>query len=405
MKAAPSPVVVGLCVFAASWARAAARFPAECSKLPKCAESRDEAGELDGPQTCVNSYKPDVKVIDAHWSKGKLDGRFWCAADDGTPRLETTFKDGLAEGEYRTRWNAKEKSWDSVETMRRGARTGLTKRRGADGNWNVTFYDADGKPHGATLHVDASGRVLSILDCAVHGRRARTEDCSAITVPGYERALSAYLAGEKSAQSAAANRTVAQNWPNGKPEVRYRLVDGRIEGRRESFFEDGKPELTTDYAHGQKNGTETEYFPEGQVRRVAEFREGKAVSETVFYQNGRKKTETTSRTSSEKNVFLVENVKEYWDNRRLRLQGTRINDTFWDGDYADFHEDGTPASNGRYARGRETGTWHVYDAEAEVERTYENGVLQKELVFTPTGRKLVRAREFMPDGSIKTAAP
>jgi antitoxin component YwqK of YwqJK toxin-antitoxin module len=405
MTAARSPVVVALFVLAASGARAAARFPPECSTLPKCAESRNEAGELDGSETCVNAYKPSVKVIEAHWSKGKLSGRFWCAADDGTPRLETTFQDGLAEGEYRTRWNAKLKAWDSIETMRHGARAGLTKQRGADGNWNVAFYEADGKQHGATLHVDASGRVLNMMDCAVHGRRARTEDCSAIAVPGYEKALSAYLAGEKSMQTAAANRTVVQNWPNGKPEVRYRLVDGRIEGRRESFFEDGKPELTTDYAHGQKNGTETEHFPEGQVRRVAEFREGKAVSETVFYQNGRKKTETASRTPSGKNVFVVEDVKEYWDNGHLRLKGTRIDDSVWDGDYAVFNEDGTPASSGRYARGRETGTWHVYGADAELERTYADGVLQKELVFTPTGRKLVRTREFMPDGSIKSDAP
>jgi antitoxin component YwqK of YwqJK toxin-antitoxin module len=347
----------------------------------------------------VNSYKPDIKVIDERVQNGKLTGHFWCADDNGLPKVETTFRDGEIDGEYRSVWNPKTKSWDWMDHYRAGKRDGVSKRRNPSGNWVISYYQDD-KEHGVEIVVDSSGKMLTDLgNCEVHGKRSPMSECADIYIPGYEKAMQAYADQQGAAKKAAANRVIEHRWGNGKISTHYQIVNGKIEGKMEEFFQDGKPSFSTMYVHGKKNGDEKEYFEGGQLKRVTSYKDDTPVSEVTYFQNGKKNNEWVITQPG----FPVStrSVKSYYDNGQLQAQGTQVGDN-WDGDYQSFDDSGDPLSMGKYDHGNQIGTWHTFSKtlQAEFDDEYDKGVLMKRSTYKD--KKLVRRQEFMPDGSTKS---
>jgi antitoxin component YwqK of YwqJK toxin-antitoxin module len=226
-------------------------------------------------------------------------------------------------------------------------------------------------------------------------------ECADIYIPGYEQVMKDFENGQSAAKTTQDNRVVEERWANGKVQSRYKLVNGKNEGKEEKFFQNGTPSRTTEYAHGKKNGVEMEYFEGGQLQRQATYSDNFLTSEVIYYQNGKKSTEWITI----KQAFPVSThaVKSYYDNGHLHEQGTQVGE-HWDGNYQSFDENGSPRTTGKYDRGHQVGTWHSFSKqgqdEFDEEEKYEQGTLVKRNTYK--NKKLIRSQEFMPDGSAKS---
>ena len=64
------------------------------------------------------------------------------------------------------------------------------------------------------------------------------------------------------------NRTVIVEYPNGTPQLKYKLVDGHREGLMQRWDEQGNLREETEYSRGRKQGMITYYYPDGQKEMV-----------------------------------------------------------------------------------------------------------------------------------------
>ena len=64
------------------------------------------------------------------------------------------------------------------------------------------------------------------------------------------------------------NRTVIVEYPNGLPQLKYKLVDGHREGLMQRWDEQGNLREETEYSRGRKQGMVTYYYPDGQKEMV-----------------------------------------------------------------------------------------------------------------------------------------
>ena len=64
------------------------------------------------------------------------------------------------------------------------------------------------------------------------------------------------------------NRTVIVEYPNGTPQLKYKLVDGHREGLMQRWDEQGNLREETEYSRGRKQGMVTYYYPDGQKEMV-----------------------------------------------------------------------------------------------------------------------------------------
>ena len=64
------------------------------------------------------------------------------------------------------------------------------------------------------------------------------------------------------------NRTVIVEYPNGMPQLKYKLVDGLREGLMQRWDEQGNLREETEYSRGRKQGMVTYYYPDGQKEMV-----------------------------------------------------------------------------------------------------------------------------------------
>ena len=64
------------------------------------------------------------------------------------------------------------------------------------------------------------------------------------------------------------NRTVIVEYPNGMPQLKYKLVDGRREGLMQRWDEQGNLREETEYSRGRKQGMVTYYYSDGQKEMV-----------------------------------------------------------------------------------------------------------------------------------------
>ena len=63
----------------------------------------------------------------------------------------------------------------------------------------------------------------------------------------------------------ANNRTVVIKYPGGKPQLKYRLVDGQREGLLQRWDKEGRLREETELHRGQKQGKVVYYHPNGQI--------------------------------------------------------------------------------------------------------------------------------------------
>ena len=399
-------LLLGLFLALCAWSAGAKTYlPSGCGTYVVCKENKNAKGELDGAQTCVNARDDKIVVIKANWRNDLLVGDFWCANDEGEPRVKARYKEGLLEGEYQE-YDASQKEWALTQTYRAGKREGLSSRRLPDGKRLVANYKDD-KQHGYELVLAADGSIVAKHRCQVDSQTRDRSVCDALPLPTYGDAMNAHAAAQAQAAEKEANRLVEKKNAQGNVVERYRLVDGKVEGASELFYSDGKPHSVINYKAGKKID-EKRYFEGGQVKAEISYKNDFPATEVRYFQNGKKESEV--RTIEEGPAATRYLIKRYFDNGQLAEEGARraVIGSWYekgelDGEIRRYTRSGALADIENYRQGVRTGTWLDVRRLYEIEKVYEKGNLVQRTVYDRApGRKVMRRTEYMPDGSNKS---
>ncbi|PAW93973.1 hypothetical protein CKK33_10890 [Mucilaginibacter sp. MD40] len=82
------------------------------------------------------------------------------------------------------------------------------------------------------------------------------------------------------------NLNVANNlfFPNGKPEIRQKIVNGKLEGKRYVYYPSGKLYLTEDFKHSIRTGLRRIYDTSGHLISLTRYKNG-LKKEVIRYQD------------------------------------------------------------------------------------------------------------------------
>lgn len=398
--------LLGGSLAACPWiATAKSYLPSGCGTYVVCKESKNTKGELDGPQTCVNARDDKIVVIKANWRNDLLVGDFWCGNDEGEPRVKARYKDGQLDGEYQE-YDSGQRDWALTQNYRAGKREGLSSRRLPDGKRLVSNYKDD-KQYGYELVLNADGGILAKQRCQIDNQTRDRAVCDELPLPGFGDAMTAHAAAQKEAADKDANRVVEKKNAQGVVIERYRLVGGKVEGKSELFYKDGTPHSVVNYKAGKKVD-EKRYFEGGQLQAEIGYKNDFPLTEVRYFQNGKKRSEV--RAAEEGIAATRYFFKEYHDNGRLQVEGTRRavagswnEDGEYDGEIRRYTESGALEDVQNYKQGNRVGKWKDIRAVYEIESVYEKDELLERTVYDRTpARKVMRRTEFMPDGSRKS---
>jgi antitoxin component YwqK of YwqJK toxin-antitoxin module len=191
---------------------------------------------------------------------------------------------------------------------------------------------------------------------------------------------------------------------------RYTLKNSQVWGRHERFYDNGQLALVSE-EEASRRLNETEFFDDGQKKRVSVFNGRAEVKHDEWYQNGQPKLQWTKTLGGDRETFTK--FKEFYDNGKVREEGTRRGTVFYDGlgDYEGeikiYLDTGELASIEHYQNKRKNGLQKSFTQDEnkqpiEIDELYENGVLQKVTTIDAKTKKPRRIQEFMPDGSTKS---
>lgn len=143
--------------------------------------------------------------------------------------------------------------------------------------------------------------------------------------------------------SAPVSRAVLYH-PNGEVMARGRYLNQKRDSLWQTFDERGQLTAETHYKNGEKHGTERVYYPDGSLTELKTYNEG--VEDGAW--------------------------EQYFPNGNKRLQATVINGVTYEGEYAEYFENGSPKIKGKYEFGKKEGSWLHY---------LENGALEVIYVY------------------------
>jgi antitoxin component YwqK of YwqJK toxin-antitoxin module len=371
--------------------------PNGCSTYVNCPDVKD------GPENCTHPNDKNNIIIKANRKNGKLEGDYWCARESGEPHVKVKFNNDEYDGLYEE-YDPSLKEWGTKTYYKNGKREGLDTRRISEGRKIIRFYKDD-QAYGFEIIVNSSNKILSISNCEEKNMRKKDEDCEKIYIPGYESQQKAYFEAKAAEKKADDNKTVEKKFKNGKIAVRYKVVDGQIEGDHEEFFENGQLANLRKYKAG-KVQEEKDYFDDGQMKAHILFDGRFPTQETLFYQNGKMKSEKKMSKEDKWNTKVI--FKEYYDNGKLAAEGVRIRyPGGWgegspEGEIKGYSESGEPLYVENYKNGKRDGKQVSYGQQVIYNTVYANGVLTEETILDAETKKQKSHKTFFPDGSVKS---
>lgn len=371
--------------------------PSGCSTYVNCPQN-----VKNGPENCTDPNDKSKVIIKAHKKNGKLEGDYWCAKEGGEPHVRAKFKNDELDGLYEE-YDQSLKEWGTKTYYKDGKREGTDARKLSEGRTNLRFYKND-QAYGFQLILDKDNNITSLSDCEVENMRKKEEECREIYIPGYEAKMKAYFIAQDRLKKADENKVVEKKFRNGKIAQRYKLVDGKVEGDDEDFYENGKMRTLRKYKEG-KIQEETNYFDDGQMRSHILYDGRSPTEETVYYQNGKVKSE--QKFSKDEKWTTKVTYKDYHDNGKLSEEGTLIRYAGGygsgtpDGEIKSYLRDGEIFSVENYKKGKREGLQTRYMDDQIFKTKYDNGVLVEETILDKATQKQKSHKTFFPDGSIK----
>lgn len=134
------------------------------------------------------------------------------------------------------------------------------------------------------------------------------------------------------------------------------IVNGKLQGKYNEFYESGKLLLTVNYENGKQNGIVKKYYPDGKVQIKGTMKndlpDGKF---TFFYENGKREA-----IKNFKNGIYDGYYMEFYQNGIIKVKGYYA-EGYKNGTFSFYNENGKKIQEGLYINGSRNGVWKNFD--------------------------------------------
>jgi antitoxin component YwqK of YwqJK toxin-antitoxin module len=377
----------------------------ECSIAGKPA---GDDGEKSGLERCL--HRDDKRVVsELNWKNGKRDGPGFYF-DNNDRRIVATFKNDLAEGPAQV-FSKENKLLCQLE-FKDGKSQGAVRELYPSGKLNAAFEIVGDREGKGRIELLESGKVKS-LQCA--SRSMAPED---VEPCGFDGKVSRVQLHNS---DGGAIRNVSY-WQNGKL-TKVETVDRQGLAMTRTYPQPGDDD-TYDVEILHKSGKVARAYAmkanylQGAYREFSEtgtmlmetvYEREKPESQNHYYMNGKLKR-SVKKTQAGKQLA----VQEFWDNGKLKTDGTFVESQYqrgvWeslieDGRVMQYSKDGLLVEERNFREGRLDGDQKLFFASGKlaVEQTYKNDAVRMMKCYDPLG-KLELSEEYFEDGSLKSGS-
>lgn len=108
-------------------------------------------------------------------------------------------------------------------------------------------------------------------------------------------------------------------YPNGQVKKEYTVVDGKLEGTFQSFYENGNPHVCATYRNGVRTGLCVTYYANGNIKEKATYADGFPNGlQECYFENGNPKSRIVLQMGIVNGI-----IEEYYSDRgQLEERGT-----------------------------------------------------------------------------------
>jgi antitoxin component YwqK of YwqJK toxin-antitoxin module len=351
--------------------------------------------EKSGLERCV--HRDDKRVVsELNWKNGKRDGPGFYF-DNNDRRIVATFKNDLAEGPAQV-FSKENKLLCQLEFK--------------EGKLKAAFEIVGDREGKGRIELLESGKVKS-LQCASHSMAPEdVEPC------GFDGKVSRVQLHNSDGSPI---RNVSY-WQNGKL-TKVETVDRQGLAMTRTYPQPGDDD-TYDVeilhkigkvarAYAMKanylQGHYREFSETGTMLMETVYEREKPQSQNHYYMNGKLKR-SVKKTQAGKQLA----VQEFWDNGKLKTDGTFVESQYqrgaWeslieDGKVMRYSKDGLLQEERNFREGRLDGDQKLFFASGKlaVEQTYKNDQVRMMKCYDPSG-KLELSEEYFEDGSLKSGS-
>ena len=319
---------------------------------------------------------------------GRQQGEWKDFYENGVPRWECTYQDGLKDGYYKEYDSAgnllllqKYVSGMLQEDAPEIAQMEVHTEYYANGMPKFRVGYRNGKPEGICRQYDSlTGKVVQGIffkDGVIVGSGPVDEngnlrdEWKEYYPDGTIRCIGHYYKGKKYGKW-------QYYYSNGKLEQEGEFRNGKYDGRWVWYFPNGKVRLEQEYYLGKPEGASVEYNDSLQVVARGHFADGLEDGHWE-YLNGSEFSEGNYRFGEKDGVW-----RSYWTEKgrkkRLAFQGS-YSEGVPNGLHRYFDENGVLRKEGFFRMGSKVGTWVTYDREGYPEMRVEYGQNEEEIRY------------------------
>lgn len=343
------------------------------------------AGQKEGKEICRALDNSDVILIEAQFSKGKLNGPLVCKDFSNQIYLKANYRDGKLNGEHRD--YSKGRHWRDIKEA-----------------WLVKYFDND-KQVGMEFFADSKDKILEILPhCWESGETGSNYAfCLSMNFGSFDEAVKKHLSAEVKKRFKEMNRDIENKHQNGKVSFKAKMVDGQYDGEATWYYETGILKSKIQYNKGKQEKAE-EFFESGKVKSVKLFKDRLLQKEENFYENGKL---SSLIVETQVDGFKKEKIEQFDDQGFRTSEMTRVfrYSNYWgelDGPYRAYSDKGVLYYEGHYKMGKLNGKVTVNYREEKEEELWENGVRKNLIIFDKKSGKPKEKVEYFDDGSEKS---
>lgn len=174
---------------------------------------------------------------------------------------------------------------------------------------------------------------------------------------------------------------------SGKLKAKEHYVNGDLEGKQVSYFENGQLATEKYFAHDTLNGSYSEYFVVGSLRSQVNYKNGLAEGiKKEYYSGGGVRATTTYVHSVENGPYF-----SYYQNGQ-KYDSAFYKDGKLEGNFKAYYENGVLMREGSYVKDQAEGEWKTY---------YPGGQLKEKMNFS-NGKLEGAYEEYFENGQLLT---
>lgn len=259
-----------------------------------------------------------VVVSLENWKENMQSGNQKTYFPSGDLKAEFYCDSNYVEGPYR--WYYPNGKLSSVAVYQKGKANGECKLYYSNGQLKSEYYLTDNELTGRRFDYSIEGKLESISEY---------DEDNIVTKE------TLYTDGKlnKVVSYTTDSTLVEVKFPNGKTQIRFKLIDGWKEGTVESFYPNGKLASSQVYLRGKLHGPSKNWNPMGSLTSLFNYNLDKVEGNTYFYRNGKVSDSDYYEEGKEQGDF-----REYYPNGKV-MRIIPYTDDEREGEYSYFSPD------------------------------------------------------------------